>query len=268
MVADAKVGVSYVSEIRLAYAANRELGAKVLELLCQAKLNPVALLVPDGQRASHVAEMKAMLDRDALVIEGKSFREAAALDQLAAFHLDYVLSVHFPYIFPPEFLRIPKIGTLNLHPALLPYNRGWNTPSWAIIDGSPVGITLHWVDEGIDSGDIVLQRAVEIRPDDTANRLYQRLLLAELELMHEAIPLLRAGRLPRQTQRGDGSFHAKADLKSVRELPLDGRMRVRDVIDRLRGLTTSDRGESAYFVEAGRRYLVRVEITEDTSDHP
>src|SRR3989344_1896283 len=252
-----------MTAIRLAYAANRSLGVKVLRLLRENGVQPVALMVPSEPRDANIGEMKSMLENGAPVIEGKAFREPQTRSMLAGLGLDYVLSVHSPYLFTPELLRLPKIGILNLHPALLPYNRGWNTPSGAIVDGTPAGATLHWVNEDLDAGDIALQRKVPLRPDDTADRLYQRLLQAEFEIMREAIPLLRERRLPRQPQETGGSFHKKKDLDGIRELNLDATAKVRDVVNRLRGLTTNAIGESAYFVEDGRRYLIRAEIIQD-----
>jgi len=252
--------------VRLAYAANRSLGVKVLRLLRENGVAPVALMVPAEPRDASIREMKTMLENGTPVIEGQAFREPQTLEMLAGHRLDYILSVHFPYLFPPELLCLPKSGTLNLHPALLPYNRGWNTPSWAIMDGTPAGATLHWVSEALDAGDIALQREVSLQPDDTADRLYQRLLQAEFELMREAIPLLCERRLPRRPQGPGGSFHKKKDLGGFRELDLEATAKVRDVINRLRGLTTNNLGESAYFVEGGRRYFMRIEITGDHTD--
>lgn len=255
-----------MTAIRLAYAANRALGVKVLQLLNKNGIQPVALMVPSGPQDATIGKMKSMLEVGVPVIEGKSFRDAPAYSMLAGLGLDYVLSIHYPYLFTPELLRLPKIGTLNLHPALLPYNRGWNTPSWVIVDGTPAGATLHWVDENLDAGDIALQRKVPLQPDDTADRLYQRLLQAEFELMREAIPLLHERRLPRRPQETGGSFHMKKDLDGIRELDLDATAKVRDVVNRLRALTTNVVSESAYFVEDGQRYFVRVEITRDRTD--
>ena len=77
------------------------------------------------------------------------------LEQLS---LDYIICVHFPYIVPREILSIPKYGVTNLHPAYLPYNLGWHTPSWAILENTPIGATLHYMDECVDTGDIIHQK--------------------------------------------------------------------------------------------------------------
>jgi methionyl-tRNA formyltransferase len=198
------------------------------------------------------------------VLVGREFREPAGMDLLRSLDLDYVVGVHFPYIVPDEVLAIPRIGVLNLHPALLPYNRGWHTPSWAILDGTPIGATLHFMDSGLDTGDIVAQVELEIRPEDTAHTLYGRLNHLEVELFRQAWPLLASGSPPRQAQSAAaGSSHNRADLASdsIRRLDLEESRSVGDVLRTLRALTTNDRGEAAYFEVDGRRYTVQVNIT-------
>ena len=75
---------------------------------------------------------------------GREFRERTGIAFLGELELDLILCVHFPYLLPPEVLSIPSKGCLNLHPAYLPWNRGWHTPSWAILEDTPGGATLHW----------------------------------------------------------------------------------------------------------------------------
>jgi methionyl-tRNA formyltransferase len=198
------------------------------------------------------------------MICGKDFRKPEVVKLIDDMSIDYIVSVHFPYIIPPEILSIPRVGTLNLHPAYLPYNRGWNTPTWAILDQTPYGATLHWVDEGIDSGDIALQKKLEILPEDTAHSLYQRVLALELEVFSEAIPLLLRDELPRIPQNEHGTSYRKADLSRIQKLELDESYTVREVINKLRALTTNNINEAAYFEADGIRYFVTVEIEKET----
>src|ERR1051325_3465201 len=198
--------------MRLVYAANPSTGVRGLALLRRAGVEPIALLLPSGAATSHNAELRAAVGSAVPVLEGTVFKEPEGLSRPAALAPDYILSVHYPYLFTRSVLDIPKLGTLNLHPAFLPYNRGWHTPSWAIIDGTPIGATLHWVDEGVDSGDVAMQSEVKIPPDDTAHSLYQRLVQVELELLEAAIGPLKAGTLPRRPQVSSGSSHRRGSV--------------------------------------------------------
>jgi len=253
------------SAVQLAYAANRSIGVKALRLLLKHDIRPCLLILPSPDRASHTDEIRSLLP-GVPVIEGDSLGTRRSLALLSSMQIDYILSVHYPHLFCAEILRIPKVGTLNLHPAYLPFNRGWHTPSWAILEKTPMGATLHWVDEGVDTGDIALQRQVAVMPEDTADSLYKRTLQQELELLREAVPLLRTRKLPRKPQNGPGTAHKQRDLEAVRMLDLSAEERVGTIIDRIRALTTSARGEAAFFVVDGRRYIVRVEISEDGTE--
>ena len=249
---------------RLAYAGNRRIGVRGLEILLEQDWRPAVLILPAGDNAEFTEEMKALAP-GVPVLEGEDFRTREVVDTLASLELDYILSVHFPYVIPPAVLELPRVGSLNLHPAYLPFNRGWHTPTWAILDETPYGATLHWIDEGIDTGDIALRRKIDVRPDDTAHRLYQRVLRLEEELLREALPLLLERKLPRVPQEPGGTGHRKEEIRAVQRLDPSERKTVGEVIRLLRALTTNDWGEAAYFEVDGVRHRVRVEIRPEES---
>ena len=255
-------------DLRVAFAGDRQIAVDVLSFLVAEGVRPVALLLSSEAKASHAHELLERWERpQELVFRGTAFRTPEAVERLRRLDLDYLVSVHFPYLVPAAVLALPRYGAVNLHPALLPYNRGWHTPTWAILDGTPAGATLHFMDEGVDSGDIVHQREVAVRPDDTADSLYQRVLAAEVDVFREAWPSLARREPPRRPQsEGSGTVHTRQDLFSpeVQELRLDDRRPVRAVLKQLRALTTPSRAEASYFQEDGRRYRVRVEITEES----
>ncbi len=244
---------------RLVYAANRRIGARGLAVLREHGWTPVGLLVPDAPVAEHVDDLVRACP-EVPVLGASALRAPEGLARLRDLAPDYFLSVHYPHIVPPEALALPSIGALNLHPAFLPFNRGWHTPSWAILDGTPYGATLHWMAAETDTGDVALQRPLEVRPEDTADSLYERVVDLELEVLREAVPLLVRRSLGRTPQDPDGTLHRKRDLAAVRRLDLGERVPVGRVLDRLRALTTSRRDEAAYFEHGGARYRVRVEI--------
>ncbi len=252
---------------RLAFAGDRQVAVGCLAILLDAGVEPEALMISSPDRATHADVLLEMagLNSDRVLI-GKQIREPASIELLRSLDLDYLVGVHFPYIVPEAILEIPRVGVLNLHPALVPHNRGWHPSSWAILDGTPIGATLHFMDKGVDTGDIVAQTELEIRPEDTAHTLYGRLLDLEVALFRAAWPLLASGRPPRITQSLDlGTSHNRLDLASdsVRRLDLETSAPVKDVLRTLRALTTNDVTEAAYFEKGGRRYRVQVTITPD-----
>jgi methionyl-tRNA formyltransferase len=256
---------------KIAFAGNRAIAVRVLRHLVNAGVQPEALLVASGSRASHDGELAALCSTlpAERILRGTAFRSPAGVELLASLGLDAIIAVHFPYVLPRDVLNAPAVGVLNLHPAYLPFKRGWNTPSWAILDGSPAGATLHFMDEGIDTGDIVHRRTLAVSPGDTADSLYKRVLDLEFEVFVQAWPSLATGDYVRIPQAvGAGSSHARADLfaDTVRRIDLDRPTTARDVLRRLRALSTSRPDEAAFFVDQGLRYSIRVEINEIQPD--
>jgi methionyl-tRNA formyltransferase len=246
---------------RLAFAGNRRVAVSCLEHLIEVGVRPQALMIPSADHA--VLQDLAGLPPDRVLV-GSEFREEKGIELLSSLDLDYILGVHFPYIVPDSVLQIPRIGALNLHPALLPHNRGWHTPSWAILEGTPIGATLHFMDSGVDTGDIVAQAELEIRPEDTAHTLYSRLVDLEIELFRASWPLLESGSPPRLSQSSDeGTSHNRLDLTSasISRLDLDALTSAESLLRTLRALTTNDVGEAAFFEKDGLRYRVQVTIT-------
>jgi len=248
---------------RVVFAGDREIAVRVLRFIRHRGLNPLALLLPDESLASHADDLRLLcheLDRKYLLY-GAAFRSETGLKLLKELAPDYIICVHFPYIFPTEVLSIPKHGVLNLHPAYLPWNRGWHTPTWAIRDGTPYGATLHFMTEEVDAGDIIHQKRVRILPDDTADSLYKRVMKLEYEVFKEAWPSIADATYTRKAQvLSEGTFHRKDDIRKIQRLDLSEVTDAEKVIRQLRALTTNDIEEAAYFEINGTKHRVQIKF--------
>lgn len=133
------------------------------------------------------------------------------LDQVRAASPDVAAVVAFGAILSPALLAVPRLGGINLHGSLLPHYRGASPVQRALWDGRAVtGVTTIWMDEGIDTGDMILQRCDAIRPDDDAGTLAARLAALGGPLLAESLVLAHAGRAPRVPQdRAAGSYAKK-----------------------------------------------------------
>ncbi len=248
------------------FAGDRDISVWVLEELMKQGLKPLALLVSEPTKATHAGELITISKLpSSRIFVGKEFESADSINHLKALESEYILGIHFPYLIKKEILEIPKIGFLNLHPALLPFNRGWHTPSWAILDKTPIGATLHFMAEELDNGDVICQKALQISPADTANTLYTRLKELELEVFRESIPMLLSKNLPRISLRlEDGTSHKRKELFSskVQQIDLNEMYKAGELLDKLRALSTNQWAEAAYFDIDGRRYRLKIEIQE------
>lgn len=255
-----------MKKIRFAFAGDRDISIWVLEYLLSQKAVPVALMVSDEAKATHAEALKSLcpfLDNNH-IFPGDAFRNSENINTLKQLNLDYIIGIHFPYIIPREILTIPKQGVINLHPAFLPFNRGWHTPSWAILDESPYGATLHFMDEEVDTGDIIHQHTFEVSDGDTADSIYQKVKLLELQVFKEAWPYLvneTFTRIPQNPSKG--TSHKRTDLASQSTIHLDQTVKTGDLIRKLRALTTNNIKESVYYDVGNKRYRIQVRITED-----
>src|SRR2546428_813322 len=132
------------------------------------------------------------------VIRCTDLNSAGFVDQVRRLGVDLIVVAGFGRILKKTLIGTPRLGCVNVHSSLLPRYRGPEPFYWVLVNReTTTGVTLHHVDEGIDSGDIILQRDLEILPNDTATTLVDRCAGVAAELLCEAIPLLLAGRAPR-----------------------------------------------------------------------
>lgn len=135
---------------------------------------------------------------------------------------DWLVSYGYRHIIPQPVLDAFPNRAINLHISMLPWNRGADPNLWSIIDGTPRGVTIHYLDAGIDTGPIIGQRKVQFADDDTLATSYQRLKAAIEELFAEWWPTIREGRAPGHPHIGGGTYHRSSDKASVEHLLTDG----------------------------------------------
>jgi methionyl-tRNA formyltransferase len=245
------------------YAGDRDISVTILKSLLDLGHAPEALFVSDGERASHhdqLVDLVKYLPEDR-IFRGKNFNES--IEVLNKIRPDYIICIHFPYIIKKAILEIPLVGVLNLHPAFLPYNRGWHTPTWAIMDGTPYGATLHFMVEELDAGDIIHQKPIVPSMVDTADMLYKKVKDIEVEVFREALPDILSLSPSRSKQvLSNGSIHSKGQLPQLQaKISKDSEFRGFSKI--LRALTTNDYKEACYLEENGVRYYLQVVVTSE-----
>lgn len=250
---------------RIGFGGDRAIAVRVLDFLLDEGVVPAFLVVADGEGASHTEVLRDHFGRAGgrVVYEGKQFLEGVSVEEMRGMALDFIILVHLQLKLPKVILDIPRKGVLNLHPAFLPDNRGWHTPSWAILNQTRFGATLHFMSEGIDEGDIVHQREIPVEASDTADTLYQRALELELEVFREAWPGLVSNQYSRTRQpEGDWPAHRKRDLaaQEIQKVEMEEQVRAGELIRRLRALTTNRIEEACYFEQNSQKYRIQVSI--------
>lgn len=174
-------------------------------------------------------------------------------ERIEALRPEFLFSFYFRHMLRKEVLAIPTRGALNLHGSLLPHYRGRAPVNWVLVHGErETGVTLHYMDEKPDHGDIVARRAVPIDRDDTALSLTGKLAAAGREVLREVVPLLDAGTAPRIPQD-----HSQSSYFGGRR-PEDGEIDWRQPAEQIRNLVraVTDPWPGAYSRLRGRPLMV------------
>jgi methionyl-tRNA formyltransferase len=164
-----------------------------------------------------------------------SYKSAAVRDEIAALAPELIVLAYVTLIVPAAVIAIPSRGTICFHPSLLPRRRGGSAINWTLIEGdTKAGVTVFWTDAGIDTGPILLQREVEIGPDDSAGSFYyQRVLPVGVEAVIESVALIDTGRAPRLIQ--DESLASYEPLCRDAHAAIDWSKPAQTVHDLIRG---------------------------------
>ncbi len=169
------------------------------------------------------------------VFQPEKLRDGTALAQLQALRPDLIVVAAYGRILPDDILALPPLGCINVHASLLPKYRGAAPINWAILNGeAETGITIMHMAHDLDAGDIILQRATPIGPEETAAELYDRLALLGGELVVEAVDLLARGSAQRLPQDPAGA--TLAPMLSKELSPMDFTRPAQALHDQVRGL--------------------------------
>jgi methionyl-tRNA formyltransferase len=210
-----------LNNIRIAFVGCVEEGRRSLATLLDMGEEVAAIFTLRPELAAKVSGAVAWEDiatsaRVPLHFVG-NMNEPGAVETLRGVAPDLLFCVGWTQLLKKPVLEIPRLGCLGFHASLLPNYRGRAPVNWAIINGEKqTGNTLMFLDEGVDTGDILAQRAFPIADHDTVATIYDRVAISEDEMIREVMPLIHEGRMPRRPQD-----HAAASVMPRRR-PEDG----------------------------------------------
>lgn len=183
------------------------------------------------------------------------------LELIESIHPHVVVAVGYQHIVPEETLQIPDEGCINVHPGYLPHGRGFNPNVWSIIDDLPAGVTIHYMDDGVDTGEIIARQHVDRLMSDTGKSLYQRIERACVELFKQTWPSIESGTVEAAPQtESDATYHYKSDFVDLCRIDPEQTYEAKELIDRLRALTFPP-FNNAFLEVDGERYYIEIDIT-------
>ncbi len=189
--------------MRIVLHGQQAFGKAVLERLLDGPDEVAAVFCPPDTEGRPPDPVKALAVEQSLALHQLgSWKTDDAAETLAACAADLCVMAYVTQLVPQRCLDIPAKGTIQYHPSLLPKHRGPSSINWPIIQGEDkTGLSIFWPDEGLDTGDILLQKEVAIGPTDTVGSLYfDHLFPMGVEAMIEAVAMVRDGSAPRIAQ--------------------------------------------------------------------
>lgn len=192
--------------MRIVFIGTGEIGVPSLQALLDRHSVLAVVTQPDKpvgrkQELRPSAIKTLALERHIPVLQPAKIRESAAVEAIRAFEPEAIVVMAYGQILPKPVLETPSRACLNLHASLLPHHRGAAPIQAAILAGEPkTGITVMYMDIGLDTGDVLLRKSLPVRRRETGGSLHDRLALLGPEAILEALTLLEQGNAPRSVQ--------------------------------------------------------------------
>ena len=204
--------------MRIILMGQAAFGAKVLESLLERPEHIVAVYTPPDRPGGRLDPLKEAAVNEGLdVFQPETYKDDHVFAEYKALDPDLTVMAFVTDIIPARFFDVPTHGTINYHPSLLPRHRGASAINWAVIMGDDrTGLSIFWPDGGIDTGLVLLQKDIDIGPDDTTGSLYfNHLFPMGVEAIIESIDLVKEGSAPKIPQN---------EADATYELPCDDRV--------------------------------------------
>lgn len=141
--------------------------------------------------------------------------DALSVQDMLSARPDLVVSYSYRHIIKPEVLALGRF--VNLHISMLPWNRGADPNAWSILDDTPKGVTIHVIDDGLDTGPALFQRRIEFDDNDTLGGTYAKLQALIQELFIENWPAIRDNTAIAEPYREKGSYHHSREFAAIKE---------------------------------------------------
>ena len=255
-------------DMRIAIIGQAAFSESVLNALLKRGETVVGAVCPPDREGRRPDRLKLAAEKQGVpALQFRRMRDREAIDAFRGLTADLGVMAFVTDIVPDEILEAPTLGTIQYHPSLLPKHRGPSSINWPIIQGETrTGLTIFWPDKGLDTGPILLQKEVEIDPDDTLGTLYfDKLFPLGVEAMVEAVKQVGEGTAPRVAQDEDRATYES--WCRAEDVIIDWDQPLKAVYDLVRGSDPSPGAGTTY--EGGKLRLYGAERRdEDTGRRP
>jgi methionyl-tRNA formyltransferase len=207
--------------MRIVVHGQQAFGKAVLERLLERGEKVVAVFCAPDKEGRPKDPLAVFAQEKGLPVhQPMSWRTPDALALVRSYEPDLCVMAYVTLFVPKPILDAPRLGTIQYHPSLLPRHRGPSSINWPIAMGeTKTGLSIFWPDEGLDEGPILLQKEVDIGPDETLGELYfNKLFPMGVDALMEAVDLVRAGRAPKIPQDHSKKTYESWFKKDIAEI--------------------------------------------------
>lgn len=143
-------------------------------------------------------------------------------------NIDFIISYNYKHIIAKEIIQMMPKRIINLHISYLPYNRGAMPNIWSIIDNTPKGVTIHYIDDGLDTGEVIFQKEITLTDDDTLKTSYNKLHDEIQMLFKQNWNNIKNGYIKSYKQKGEYTMHTMKDFKKIEKIITSWNMTIKD----------------------------------------
>lgn len=209
--------------MKIVFMGTPDFAVPALKALAESAKHEVSLVVtqPDRPRGRSgkpaPSDVKLCAEQYGIpVFQPEKVREEAAVERLRRENADIFVVAAFGQLLPKTILEMPRFGCINIHGSLLPAYRGAAPVQWAVLDGQKeAGDTIMQMNEGLDTGDILMQESISLSADETAGSLYDKLSSMGGPLLLKALDAIEAGTVTPVPQGDSGTHYAKMLRKEM-----------------------------------------------------
>ncbi|WP_419742012.1 methionyl-tRNA formyltransferase [Paraclostridium dentum] len=216
-----------------------------------------------GKKLAMPPVKELALKYDIPVYQPLKAREESFVDTLKEMNPELIVVVAFGQILPKSILDIPKYGCVNVHASLLPRYRGAAPLNWVIINGEEkTGVTTMYMDEGLDTGDMILKSEIPLDDEITAGELHDKMMIDGAKVLKETIDLIEKGEAPREKQSNENTCYSPIMNKSLGNI--DWKKSAIDIHNLVRG---TNPWPSAYTTYEGQTMKIwKTKVIDKNSD--
>jgi len=245
-----------MNKLKIVFMGTPEFAVGILDAIYQRNYDIVGVITaPDkpagrGQKIKYSAVKEYALEKGLTLLQPTNLKDEGFLAELKALGANLQVVVAFRML-PEAVWKMPELGTFNLHASLLPQYRGAAPINWAVINGEErTGVTTFFIDEKIDTGAMILKEETEIKPDETAGELHDRLMELGKDAVVKTLTLIETGNVQTTIQPQDGDIKTAYKLNKD-NCKIDWSRPGQEIYNQIRGLSPypaawtfiADRGE-------------------------